>query len=63
MFSKKNTNVHTFGRTVHCVLVLAVSKPWEAAAATEPETPAARLTAKGDNGPTSSFNLSQGRHT
>lgn len=44
---------HTLGKTVHCDRVLAVSNPWEAAAASDPETPAARLTAIGDTGPTS----------
>lgn len=48
---------YTLGSTMHCERDLAVSKPWEAAAASEPENPAARLTAKGDNGPTSSSDL------
>lgn len=44
---------HTLGKTVHCDRLLVVSKGWEAAAAITPETPAARVTALGDNGPTS----------
>lgn len=52
---------HTLGSTMHCERDLAVSKQWEAAAASEPENPAARLTAKGDNGPTSSSNLNDNK--
>ena len=51
------------GSTVHCDRVFAVSKQWEAAAATEPEKPAARLTAKGDSGPISSSVLSESNFT
>lgn len=48
---------YTFGSTRHCDRHLAVSKEWDAAAAIEPENPAARLTAKGCNGPISSSEL------
>ena len=48
---------------MHCVRVFAVSKQWEAAAATEPENPAATLTAKGDSGPISSSDLSESNFT
>lgn len=61
-FSITTSIIHTFGSTVHCDLLLVVSKLWEAAAATEAENPAVRLTVKGDNGPTSSFNLGQDKH-
>ena len=44
----------TLGVTVHCERVLAVSNVCEAAAATTPEKPAARLEAKGGTGPASS---------
>lgn len=50
------------GNTIHCDRLLAVSKEWEAAAATEPENPAARLTAKGDNGPISLSDLNILKH-
>lgn len=38
---------------MHCDRLLVVSKPCETAAAKAPETPAEKLTATGDNGPTS----------
>lgn len=44
----------TLGITVHCERLLAVSNVCEAAAATTPEKPAARLEAKGGTGPASS---------
>lgn len=48
---------HTLGSTVHCDRLLAVSKQWDAAAAIEPENPAARQTDKGESGPISSSDL------
>lgn len=47
----------TFGNITHCARVLAVSKLCDAAAATAPENPAARLMATGDKGPISSSEL------
>ena len=44
---------YTLGKIVHCDRLLVVSNPCETAAAKAPETPAERLTATGDNGPTS----------
>ena len=40
-----------------------MSKPGDAAAATVPENPAARLTAKGDSGPISSSDLRKRNHS
>lgn len=54
--NERNTR-GTLGSTVHNERHFAVSKKWETAPATEPENPAARLTAKGETGPTSSFTL------
>lgn len=48
------------GSTVHCDRHLAVSKQWDAAAAMEPENPAARLTDRGESEPTSSLDLTKG---
>ena len=50
---------NTFGTTTHCDRPFAVSKVWEAAAATEPENPAAMLAAKGDTVPISSYALNR----
>lgn len=57
MFITFQEENHTFGSTRHCDRHFAVSKEWDAAAAIEPENPAARLTAKGCNGPISSSEL------
>lgn len=46
--------------TINCDLFLVVSKPWEA---TKVKNPAVRVAVKGNNGLTSSFNLSQDKHT
>lgn len=60
--NRVNNRRHTLGSTTHCDRLFAVSKQWEAAAATEPENPAARLTPKGDKGPISSSDLSESNY-
>ena len=42
---------------MHCDLVLAVSKQWDATAARDPEKPAAREVARGETAPISSIEL------
>lgn len=54
---RSRIKISTLGITIHCDRDLAVSKQWEPAAATTPENPAARLTARGSKGPTSSLYL------